>query len=190
MLIVALLLFALFLSGVAAIINQTVWQRALKVYLAGSEAISSMIVVLVFMFGLGAGSFYMARSAHRVRNPMRLLAVVEMLLFAINLFIAFLLSLDISESVPERAAVSVGSRCDCCMLSCHRLAPGAVLSDGDHDAAHLRGSAAATGPQGEPIPRHSVFSEPLGPVSGSTSCRISDSSSRFFLLQGSTRWLA
>jgi spermidine synthase len=110
MLIVALLLFALFLSGVAAIINQTVWQRALKVYLAGSEAMSSMIVVLVFMFGLGAGSFYMARSAHRVRNPMRLLAVVEMLLFAINLFIAFLLSLDISESVHafQRAAVSVG----------------------------------------------------------------------------------
>ncbi len=108
--IVPLLLFALVLSGLAAIINQTVWQRALKVYLAGSEAVSSMIVVLVFMLGLGAGSFYMARSAHRVRNPMRALALVEILLFAINLLIAFLLSLDISDSVYafQRAAVSMG----------------------------------------------------------------------------------
>jgi spermidine synthase len=104
------LLLALFLSGMAAMINQTVWQRALKVYLAGCESISAMIVVLAFMLGLGAGSLFMGLKAHRVRNPLRLLGTVEILLFAINLAIAALLRLDLSESIYsfQRLAVSLG----------------------------------------------------------------------------------
>lgn len=107
---VILVLLALFLSGVAAIVNQTVWQRALKVYLSGSEAISSMIVVLVFMLGLGAGSLAVARVARRVRNPLRLLAIVEIALAVVNLAISAALALDISESIYafQRAAVSIG----------------------------------------------------------------------------------
>ncbi len=60
---IATLLLALFGSGVASIINQVVWQRALKIYLAGSEAVSAMIVVLVFMLGLGVGSQLMGKRA-------------------------------------------------------------------------------------------------------------------------------
>jgi hypothetical protein len=37
---VHLLFLALYLSGTAGLINQTVWQRALKLRLAGSEASS------------------------------------------------------------------------------------------------------------------------------------------------------
>lgn len=44
----------LVLSGVAGIVNQVVWQRALKIFLGGSEALSAMIVVLVFMLGLAS----------------------------------------------------------------------------------------------------------------------------------------
>ena len=69
--IVLLALFAQLLSGAAAIVNQTVWQRSLIVHFAGSEAVSSMIVVLAFMAGLGAGALWIGRTADRIRNPAR-----------------------------------------------------------------------------------------------------------------------
>jgi spermidine synthase len=104
------LLGALFLSGIAAIINQTVWQRALKIYLAGAESISAMIVVMTFMLGLGLGSLYMGLRAHRIRNPMRELCFVEIALAVVNIIIAVMLSLNISESVYsfQKFAASLG----------------------------------------------------------------------------------
>jgi hypothetical protein len=47
----ALVALALFLSGAAALANQVVWQRALKIFVGGSEELASMVVVLVFMGG-------------------------------------------------------------------------------------------------------------------------------------------
>ena len=116
---------ALFASGMAAIINQTVWQRALKVYLAGSESISSMIIVLVFMLGLGAGSLVMGMGAHRVKNPLRALALVEAALFLVNVLISVVLSLDIAENVYafQRFAVSAGLP----LRVMYGLSAGAVL---------------------------------------------------------------
>ena len=101
---------ALFLSGVASVINQSIWQRAIKVYLAGSESFSSMIVVFVFMFGLGAGALAVGRQMHRIANPMKAFAVVEILLCLFNLGIVGLLSLDVSSSAIElqQIAVAVG----------------------------------------------------------------------------------
>ena len=52
---------ALFCSGGAGLVNEVVWQLALKRFLGGSESVSSMIVVVVFMLGLGAGSILMGR---------------------------------------------------------------------------------------------------------------------------------
>ena len=57
------LLGALFASGVAGVVNQVVWQRALKIFLGGSETLSSMVVVLVFMLGLGLGAALLAEIA-------------------------------------------------------------------------------------------------------------------------------
>ena len=107
---VTILLGALFLSGVAGIINQVVWQRSVGIYLAGAETISSMIVVLVFMLGLGLGAHAMGRWAGKLRNPLRTLATVELTLALANAGICYLLTLDISESVFafQRMAVSVG----------------------------------------------------------------------------------
>ena len=51
----AVLSTVLVFSGAAGLINQVVWQRALKLYLGGSEIISALVVVLVFMLGLGCG---------------------------------------------------------------------------------------------------------------------------------------
>ncbi len=107
---VPLVLAALFLSGFAAIINESVWQRALKIYLAGCESASSMIIVLVFMLGLGAGSLGMGLIVHRVENPLRTLALIELALFLVNLTIAAVLAMDISDSIYsfQRLAVSLG----------------------------------------------------------------------------------
>ena len=89
------LLLALFSSGAAGLINQVVWQRALRVFLGGSESISSMIVVVVFLGGLGAGSWLAGRSARRLRDPLLALAVLELTLGAVNFGVRALLATDI-----------------------------------------------------------------------------------------------
>jgi len=107
---VTILLGSLFLSGVASIINQVVWQRSVGIYLAGAETISSMIVVLVFMLGLGLGAHAMGRWAGKIGNPLRTLGIVQLVLALANAGICYLLTLDISESVFafQRMAVSFG----------------------------------------------------------------------------------
>jgi len=104
------LLGGLFASGISGLIHQVVWQRALKVFLGGSEALSSMVVVLVFILGLGVGSILMGAQASRLKNPMKLLVLVEGLLFSVNMLIAVLLGLDLTESIYafQRLAVSAG----------------------------------------------------------------------------------
>ena len=104
------IMVALLLSGVAGIANQVLWQRALKIFLGGSETFSSMIVVLVFMLGLGVGAGWVGARCARLRHPLAALAGVELALFAVNGFLAWLLGLDVSESVYaiERLAVSAG----------------------------------------------------------------------------------
>jgi spermidine synthase len=106
----AALLGGLALSGVAGIVNQVVWQRALKIFLGGSETLSAMVVVEVFLLGLGLGAALAARVAPRLRDPLRALALVELGLAAGNAAVALVLGLDISESVyaAQRLAVSAG----------------------------------------------------------------------------------
>jgi spermidine synthase len=108
--LILLALLAQLLSGAAAIVNQTVWQRSLIVGLAGSEAISSMIVILAFMAGLGAGALWIGRTAHRIRNPARALALVELTLALANLLVLGLLSVDTAEGLQQfqRLTFSLG----------------------------------------------------------------------------------
>jgi spermidine synthase len=104
------LLGGLVISGTAGIVNQVLWQRALKIFLGGSETLSSMVVVLVFLFGLGVGAAVAGRFAPALRNPLRALALVELALALGNAVVALLLGLDITESVyaMQRMAVSTG----------------------------------------------------------------------------------
>lgn len=100
----------LFLSGFAGLINQVVWQRAIKIYLGGADAICSMLVVLVFMLGLGTGSLLIGKKASTLKNPIGALALTELGLFVVNLLVLFLLRIDLSESIFsfQRAAISFG----------------------------------------------------------------------------------
>ncbi|MES2641976.1 MAG: hypothetical protein V4850_20975 [Myxococcota bacterium] len=104
------LLAGLALSGAAGLVNQVAWQRGLKVFLGGSEALSAMTVVLVFMLGLGVGAGAFATRAARVRNPLRALGIVELALCGATALVGLLLASDLSESIHavQRAAVSAG----------------------------------------------------------------------------------
>jgi len=101
---------ALCLSGMAGLINQVVWQRALKIYLGGSETLSAMVVVLVFMAGLGLGAELAGRGVHRLRQPLLGLAAAEAALAVVNAAVAWVLGLDLSESVyaAQRLTLSLG----------------------------------------------------------------------------------
>lgn len=105
-----ILLTALFASGAAGLVNQIAWQRAVKVYLANSEELSAMVVVLVFMLGLGVGSVVAARSASRWTSPFRVLGVVEVLLCLVNgvLLLAFGEELRELANTMQTAAVAAG----------------------------------------------------------------------------------
>lgn len=100
----------LLLSGAAGLINQVVWQRSLKIFLGGSETVASMVVVLVFMGGLGAGSIWMGRRAGRLRDPLRAFALIELTLAAANSGICAILRSDVSDSVFafQAMALSIG----------------------------------------------------------------------------------
>jgi spermidine synthase len=105
-----LLSSALLFSGAAGLINQVVWQRALKVSLGGSETISAMIVVLVFLAGIGSGSAWMACRVSGFGSSSRTLCAVEFSIAVVNILICFLLSADISESIYsfQRLALGIG----------------------------------------------------------------------------------
>lgn len=101
---------ALLGSGTAGLVNEVVWQRSLQRFLGGNETVSSMIVVLVFMAGLGFGSLWMSRRMVRVKDPLRALAFVELSLCVVNHIIRVILGSSLGDSVFhfQRMAVSSG----------------------------------------------------------------------------------
>lgn len=66
-----------FLSGVAALVYESVWARLLA-RLLGSHAQSTALVLAVFMLGLGLGAWLAAPLAARVLSPGRLYAALEL----------------------------------------------------------------------------------------------------------------
>ncbi len=104
------LLGAVALSGAAGLVNQVAWQRALKVFLGGSEAASALVVVVVFLGGLGLGAALASRFVSRLRDPLRALALVEIGLAAVNAGVCALLARDLGDSVfaVQRAALALG----------------------------------------------------------------------------------
>ncbi|MBW8040041.1 MAG: MFS transporter [Planctomycetes bacterium] len=67
-----------FCSGACSLIDEVVWVRLLKLTL-GNTVYASSIVVSMFMAGLALGALIMSRYADRVRRPLRLYALLEVL---------------------------------------------------------------------------------------------------------------
>ena len=66
-------LFVFFVSGFAALVYQTVWQRLL-IFFGGADVYSVTIIVSAFMGGLGFGSLVGGHLADRLRGRTRLFA--------------------------------------------------------------------------------------------------------------------
>lgn len=127
---------ALFASGAAGLVNQVVWLRCLKTYLGGSHAITSMIVMMVLMGGLGFGSLVTSRLVRRMRSPLQVLAAVEILLAIVNLGICILFAVHLESSwiavqrwalefsIPLPAVYAIGA---CSILGVPCLLLGATL---------------------------------------------------------------
>lgn len=65
-----------FLSGLAALVDETIWARLLSRVL-GSDASGTALVLAVFMAGMGAGAAVFSGLARRTRSPLILYAVLE-----------------------------------------------------------------------------------------------------------------
>lgn len=71
-----LIVLIYFFSGICSLIDEVVWVRLLKLTL-GNTVYASSIVVSVFMGGLALGSLIMSRYADRIKNRLRVYAILE-----------------------------------------------------------------------------------------------------------------
>ncbi len=79
-----------FLSGVSALIYQVVWQRLLTLYY-GVGAVSIVLIVSIYMAGLGLGSLLGGFLAERIKNKIRVYFFIEFLIGCFGLLsISFL----------------------------------------------------------------------------------------------------
>lgn len=102
------LLFACFLSGVAALAYELLWMRELTL-LAGSTQAAITCVLSIYFLGLALGNALAARFARRMQRPLRAYVAVELLvaLWALA-FVPLLAGLD-GVYAALYAALPVGS---------------------------------------------------------------------------------
>ena len=73
----SLLALIFFFSGLASLVYQVVWQRALSLHY-GAGAVSTTLIVSVYMFGLGFGALLGGYAAERVKARMTLFFAIEL----------------------------------------------------------------------------------------------------------------
>lgn len=73
-----------FVSGFGGLIYEAVWTHYIKLFL-GHAAYAQTLVLVVFIGGLALGAWITARYAERLRNPLRLYALVEGVIGLISL---------------------------------------------------------------------------------------------------------
>ena len=70
------ILILFFLSGFSGLVYESVWSHYVKLFL-GHAAYAQTLVLVVFVGGLALGAWLCARVSQRLRNPLRLYALVE-----------------------------------------------------------------------------------------------------------------
>jgi spermidine synthase len=105
------LLFAIFfVSGFSGLIYESVWAHYVKLFL-GHAAYAQTLVLVVFIGGLALGAWLVSRRAERMRNPLRLYAIVELATGIIGLLFhaIFTVSIDWGYSTLLPAACDASS---------------------------------------------------------------------------------
>ncbi|MGI9296769.1 MAG: fused MFS/spermidine synthase [Gammaproteobacteria bacterium] len=72
-------------SGFAALIYESLWARYLKIFL-GHAAYAQALVLVIFLFGIAAGSLLAARHSRRLSSPLVVYAAAEALLAVIAVY--------------------------------------------------------------------------------------------------------
>lgn len=105
-----------FLSGIAALIYQVVWQRLLT-FFVGSDTVGISLIVTVFMLGLGTGSYAGGKWAARTDHAQRLKIFIaaELLIAGFGVFSKSLLYEVLYESLVIDN-MSVMALIVCCIL--------------------------------------------------------------------------
>lgn len=105
-----------FLSGIAALIYQVIWQRLLT-FFVGSDTVGISLIVTVFMLGLGIGSYaggkWSARTSHVQR--LRIFIAVELLIGGFGVISKYLLYDVLYESMVIDN-IGVMALIVCCIL--------------------------------------------------------------------------
>ncbi len=78
------ILVLFFVSGFGGLIYEAIWAHYLKLFL-GHAAYAQTLVLVVFIGGLALGAWLCSRVAERLRNPLRLYAMVEGLIGLVSL---------------------------------------------------------------------------------------------------------
>jgi spermidine synthase len=120
-------------SGVSALIYQVLWARWLGL-LFGNTTISISIVLGSFMLGLALGSIVVGRWLFRIKNPMRVYALLEMLIGCFAILFPYLTDLVekmylqiISTGSPEILRYFIMSIFAFCLISIPTTMMGATL---------------------------------------------------------------
>lgn len=77
-------------SGCAALIYEVVWYQSLSL-IVGSNAVSMGVVLATFMGGMALGSLALLRGPKREAHPLRIYAVLELIIAVFGLLIAYAL---------------------------------------------------------------------------------------------------
>ncbi len=104
-----LVLLVFLLSGAAGLVYQVVWTRKL-VFVLGVTSQAVATVLAVFMGGLALGSWWLARYGDRVRSPIRLYGLLELLLAGFGLASLALLDIlvEVYSGARRSGAISEG----------------------------------------------------------------------------------
>src|SRR6476620_7812066 len=124
------ILVVFFVSGFCGLIYESVWAHYVKLML-GHAAYAQTLVLVVFIGGLALGSWLCARVAERIRNPLRLYALVEAAigLMALAFHAVFVSAVDwgyasLLPATCEQASTFCAGQW---MLSAVLLAPQSIL---------------------------------------------------------------
>ncbi len=82
---------AFFLSGASSLIFQSIWTRMLH-HVFGSTSIAMSTVLSVFMAGLGLGAWIFGKLSARIREPLQVYAIAELIVGAWGLLMPLLVS--------------------------------------------------------------------------------------------------
>jgi spermidine synthase len=86
----AVICLIFFCSGLTALVYQVVWVRLLTLSF-GASTFAVTAVLMAFMGGMSAGALFFGRRADRSRNPLKLYAILELVIGLYALALPFLL---------------------------------------------------------------------------------------------------